>query len=229
MAMVFAAVLFVSAGTVEWAAGWIFLVLFFAFVVALSLWLLRFDPDLLTERLTGIGKSDQRLWDKMLLAVVSVAFFGWLALMGLDARFGWSRMPLWLQTFGALVLLSSFYLFFITFRENTFLSPAVRVQAERAQTVVTTGPYRWVRHPMYAGFVLFTLGTALLLGSRHGLLGALLLVTMVARRAVMEERVLRDEVEGYAAYVGDPERNPMTAVEPEPTRRGAEVSSGSQT
>jgi hypothetical protein len=132
MAVVFAATLFVPAGTLEWPAAWIFLVLFFAFVVALSLWLLRHDPGLLAERMTGIGKSDQKMWDKVVLVIASVAFFGWLALMGLDTRSGWSRTPVWLQALGALVLLNSFYVFFVTFRENTFLSPAVRVQTERA-------------------------------------------------------------------------------------------------
>jgi protein-S-isoprenylcysteine O-methyltransferase Ste14 len=100
-----------------------------------------------------------------------------------------------------LVLLCSFYLFFLVFRVNTYLSPGVRVQRERAQTVVSTGPYRVVRHPMYAGFVLFTLGTTLLLGSWYGLLGAALLIAIVAKRAVLEERVLRRELDGYATYM----------------------------
>jgi protein-S-isoprenylcysteine O-methyltransferase Ste14 len=69
------------------------------------------------------------------------------------------------------LLVGSFYLFYRTFRENSYLSPAVRSQAERAQTVVSTGPYRFVRHPMYAAFIPFALGTALLLGSWYGLLG----------------------------------------------------------
>lgn len=110
-------------------------------------------------------------------------------------------MSPWLQGFGAVVLLNSFYLFYLTFRENPYLSPAVRVQSERSQTVVRTGPYRHVRHPMYAAFALFTTGTALLLGSWYGLLGGLLLVVMVARRAVLEERVLLKELVGYRTYM----------------------------
>ncbi len=120
--------------------------------------------------------------------------------MGRDAgRFRWSRVPFWVQALGALLLVGSFYLFFITFRENTFLSPAVRVQRERAHTVIRTGPYRHVRHPMYAGFVLFVIGTAFLLVCWYGLVGGFLLVGLVARRAVLEERVLRQELDGYAA------------------------------
>ncbi len=202
MAVVFTGTLFFPAGTLAWPAAWAFLALMFGFTVALSLWLLRFNPDLLAERLTGIGKPDQKGWDKVLLLITAVAFFGWLVLMALDAvRFRWSKVPVWLQALGTLLLLCSFYVFYLTFRENPFLSPAVRIQTERAQTVVSSGPYRYVRHPMYAGFLLFAFGTALLLGSWWGLLGALLLIGIVARRAVLEERALRDELEGYSVYL----------------------------
>ena len=202
MVVVFALALFLPAGTVFWPAGWAFLALFFGFVVALSLWLLQFDPALLAERMTGIGHRGQKGWDKVFLAITAFAFFVWLALIALDAvRFHWSRMPPWLQGFGAFLLLCSFYLFYLTFRENTYLSPAVRVQTERAHRVVSSGPYRYVRHPMYAAFALFTFGTTLMLGSWYGLLGALLLVGMVAWRAVQEERVLREELEGYSDYM----------------------------
>ena len=133
---------------------------------------------------------------------MTIAFFAWLTLMGLDAvRFRWSHVPPWLQGIGALLLLGSFYIFYITSRENTYLSPAVRIQVERGHKVVSTGPYRYVRHPMYAGFGAFTLGTALLLGSWYGLLDGLLLIGMVAWRAVQEEKVLQEELEGYNDYM----------------------------
>jgi protein-S-isoprenylcysteine O-methyltransferase Ste14 len=202
MLAVIAMALFLPAGTLAWPAGWAFFLLMFGFSSAMSLWLLRFNPDLLAERLTGIGRADQKTWDKVLIALMSFAFFAWLAVMGLDARrFHWSRLPPWLQGVGAFLLLASFYLFYRTFRENAYLSPAVRVQKDRGQTVVTTGPYRYVRHPMYAGFGLFSLGTALLLASGYGLLGAGVLMAMVAWRAVREEDVLREELAGYREYM----------------------------
>ena len=202
MALVFAVALFVPAGTFAWPAGWVFFGLFFGFTAALSIWLFKFSPDLLAERLTGIGKADQKTWDKVLLAITAVAFFAWLAVMGLDAvRYRWSHVPVAVQLLGACLLLASFPMFFATFRENRFLSPAVRVQHERAHRVVDTGVYRHVRHPMYAGFVLFALGTALMLGSWYGTVGALALIGLVARRAVLEERALRRELEGYDAYM----------------------------
>jgi len=201
MGLVFALALFLAAGTVAWLAGWVFLTLFFGFVVALSAWLLRSNPGLLTERMTGIGKSDQKTWDKFFYAFANVVFLVWLIVMPLDAvRFRWSHVPGALQVVGATLLLGSFYLFFLTFRENSYLSPAVRIQADRGQTVVTTGLYRYVRHPMYAAAIVFLMGTTLLLGSWYGLIVAFILVIGVALRAVQEERALRAELPGYAAY-----------------------------
>jgi protein-S-isoprenylcysteine O-methyltransferase Ste14 len=89
---------------------------------------------------------------------------------GWTMSMAWMRMPAELKTLGAMVLLISLYIAFLTMRENPYSSPVVRVQKERAQTVISTGPYRYVRHPMYTGACLFFLGTALLLGSWYGVL-----------------------------------------------------------
>ena len=202
MFTIFGLVLFFAAGTVAWPAGWAFLVLFLGFTVAISFWLSRHNPGLLIERMTGIGKPDQKSWDKVFFVVLQAFFLAWLVLMPLDAvRYRWTRMPAWLQVSGAVLLLCSFYLFFLTFRENPYLSPAVRIQVDRGQRVVSTGPYRYVRHPMYAAMIPYVLGTSLLLGSWYGLLFGLFLVAGVARRAVLEERVLRAELRGYDAYM----------------------------
>jgi len=199
--LVFALFLFLSAGTLAWLAGWVFLVLFFSFVFALTLWLLRHNPGLLRERMT-ISRPDQKVWDKVFFVLLQVVFLAWLVTMPLDAvRFHLSQVPAWLQVAGAIVLVCSFYLFFATFRENSYLSPMVRLQKDRGQTVVSTGPYHFVRHPMYAAALLFLLGTTLLLGSWYGLLLALLLMSLIARRAVLEERTLREELQGYDAYM----------------------------
>jgi protein-S-isoprenylcysteine O-methyltransferase Ste14 len=193
--------LFLAAGTIAWLAGWIFLVLFFSFVLAITLWLFRHNPDLLKERM-AIIRPDQKTWDKVGFAVTYLVFLAWLILMPLDAvRFHWSQMPVWLQVAGAIILICSFYLFFVTFRENSYLSAMVRIQKDRGQTVVSTGPYHYVRHPMYAAALLFLFGTALLLGSWYGLLLALLLEGMIAVRAVLEERTLQQELQGYDTYM----------------------------
>ena len=107
----------------------------------------------------------------MFIAALCIVFLVWLVLMPLDAvRFHWSRMAAWLQVVGAIVLLCSYYIFYLTCRENPYLSGVVRIQEDRGQTVVSTGPYHRVRHPMYAGGFLYFLGTALLLGSWCGVL-----------------------------------------------------------
>jgi protein-S-isoprenylcysteine O-methyltransferase Ste14 len=199
--LVFALLLFVPAGTISWIAGWVFLVLFFAFVIAVTLWLFRNSPELLNERMMGVSR-DQKTWDRVLLSVTGLLFFAWLVLMPLDAvRFGWSQMPVGLQAVGGVIFLCSCYLFFLTFRENPYLSPAVRDQKDRGQTVVSTGPYRFVRHPMYSAFLVLVVGTALLLGSWYGLLLGFVLWGLVARRAVLEERALREELPGYDKYM----------------------------
>ncbi len=193
--------LFIPAGSLAWPAGWIFLILFLSYFLAVSAWLSRHNPGLLQERLR-LSTSDQKGWDKLLFSLLEVCLYAWLVLMSLDAgRFHWSRMPAWLQVAGALVVLGSFYLLFLTFRENSYLSPVVRIQAERGQTVIATGPYQYVRHPMYAGIVVFMVGTALLLGSWFGLLTGLLPILILARRAVLEERTLKQALPGYLAYV----------------------------
>ena len=105
---VFAALLFVSAGTPLWPAGWVFMAIFFGFSLAITLWVGHESPELLAERLAAPIQRDQPLWDKVFVAAVMPLFVVWLILMPLDAvRFGWSQMPGWLQVMGALALVLS--------------------------------------------------------------------------------------------------------------------------
>jgi protein-S-isoprenylcysteine O-methyltransferase Ste14 len=198
---VFAALLFVSAGTLLWPAGWAFIALFFSFALAIVLWLAREDPELLAERMSSPIQRGQPLWDKVFVAAVLVLFVLWLILMPLDAvRFGWSEVPGWLQLLGAVGLLLSFYVLFLTFRENAYLAVVVKLQEERGQTVVSTGPYRYVRHPMYAGMFLFLPSGALLVGSWWGLLLCLVLLGLLVWRIPREERILENGLAGYNEY-----------------------------
>ena len=199
--LVTALVLFLSAGTIAWPAGWIDLILLYGWLLV-GIWLLlKYNPGLLEERI-NLSQSNQKAWDKVFILLFYLFFFAWLVLMPLDAvRFHWSQVPLVLQVVGAVALVGSFFLISLTFRENSFLSPTVRIQGERGQTVISTGPYQYVRHPMYAGGLLLFLGTPLLLGSWYGLLLALVMIPAGAVRAVLEERVLREELPGYDAYM----------------------------
>jgi len=198
--LVLGLLLFIAAGTVFWFYGWIFLILLYSFVVALFIWVLRHDPALIEER-TGF-KSNEPAWDKAYIVLAYPVVGICLIIMPLDAvRFHWSQMPTWLHFVGAIVLLSSFYLTYRTYRENPYLSSAVRIQQERGQTVVSTGPYRYVRHPLYTSALLFFLGSALLLGSWIGVILGLLIEGILARRAVREEQVLQNGLKGYDAYM----------------------------
>jgi protein-S-isoprenylcysteine O-methyltransferase Ste14 len=197
----FALALFLPAGTFAWMAGWVFLALFFGFYVALTLWLRQHNPALLQERL-HLRTADQQGWDKLLFPLLLLFPFAWFIFLSFDAAHAhWSPVPLWMQIAGAVVLICSFALLFLTFRENTYLSPVVRIQAERGHAVVDTGPYRYVRHPMYAAIVLFVVGTPLLLGAWLGVPIGALFVALLMQRIILEERTLRAELPGYVAYM----------------------------
>ena len=198
--LLFPLALFLAAGTIVWPAGWTFLILLYSFVVVTVLLLVRRNPGLLKERMSMFS-SDQKDRDPMFILLLAVSI-AWLVLMPLDAvRFRWSQIPLQLQGIGAIILIAAFTLIYLAFRENAYLTPTVRVQEERGHTVVSTGLYRYMRHPMYTGFHLFFIGTALLLGSAFGFLLALVLIALFFRRAVLEERVLRKDLPGYEAYM----------------------------
>ena len=185
-----------------WPQAWTFVGETAVLSFAMSAWLLRNDPDLLKARLTSPLQQGQRAFDRMLILVISLLFLGWLVLMGLDAkRFLWSSIPLWGQIPGAVLVAAGMVLCWETFRANSFAAPQVRVQTERRQTVVSTGPYRYVRHPMYAGAMLYLLGAPLMLGSLLGLAGGAALTAAIGLRAVGEERVLREGLPGYEAYM----------------------------
>ena len=135
------------------------------------------------------------------MAAVSLLFIAWLILMPLDAmRFEWSEVPGWLQFLGALGLVLSLYVVFLTFRENAYLAPVVKLQEERGQSVVSTGPYWYVRHPMYSSMFLFFPATTLLLGSWWGLLLCLVLLGLLVWRTALEDRMLKNELAGYEEY-----------------------------
>jgi len=199
--LMYALPLFLPAGIRAWPAAWIFLVLWLGFWLAILLWLSRHNPGLLVERMR-LRTPDQQGWDKMLGPLLYVSIFAWLCFISFDSvRFRWSPVSVWLQVVGVLILLDSFYLYFLTFRENSYLSPLVRIQDERGQMVISSGPYHYVRHPMYAATVIFVAGTPLLLGAWIGIPLGLIIVLILGWRAVLEEKALRQDLAGYATYM----------------------------
>jgi len=193
--------LFVPAGTVRWPGGWVFLAEMAGLWLAIGLWLARHDPALLADRLAIFFQPEQKAWDRAFLAAFYVLAGGWFVLMALDAaRFRWSEVPVWLQAAGGILIALGKYLFYLTFRENPYAAPTVKIQATRGHRVVDSGPYAYVRHPMYAGHFLFFIGAPLLLGSWCGLVAVPLLAALFLARIFMEERTLANELPGYRDY-----------------------------
>ena len=194
------ALLFVPAGTLAWPGAWMFLIELWVLALAIGLWLSRYDPALLKERTGSFVQRGQATIDKVLVISLMVIYCAWFVLMGLDARYAWSSVPAWLQLIGAIGLFLSVYLGYLTFRANSFASPVVKIQTERAHTVVTTGPYAYVRHPMYAGALFHFIGVPLLLGSWWGLAVLPVFVALFAIRIGIEEKTLRAALVGYDSY-----------------------------
>jgi protein-S-isoprenylcysteine O-methyltransferase Ste14 len=194
------AVMFLSAGTLNWPGAWAFLALMLGLALGPGLLLAKRDPGLADERMRAPVQKDQPAADKVLTSVLFLIIFAWLAFMGLDVRFGWSAVPPSVQVIGALGLLLGMWIMFRTLRENSFAAPVVKIQKERGQTVISTGPYALVRHPMYFGAVFYFVGTTLLLGSWWGLLFVLAMVLLLCIRIPIEEKTLRAGLEGYDAY-----------------------------
>lgn len=196
-----AAVLFWAAGTVGWTAGWVFLMESVVLSLAIGVWMAAKAPGLLAERLSSPIQRSQKGWDKAFMPALLIFWFAWLATMALDAeRWRLSQVPLGVQALGALCLPVSMYLCFLTFRENPFAAAVVKIQRERGHAVITTGPYRLVRHPLYAGALFWLIGTPLLLGSWYGLAATPVIIVALGARAVLEERMLTAELDGYADY-----------------------------
>jgi protein-S-isoprenylcysteine O-methyltransferase Ste14 len=196
-----AALLLGVAGDWTWPQGWTYLGEVLALSSATTIGLMMNDPELLKARLSSPLKSNQRPVDRAIMMAFFAAYVGWFVLIGLDHRFMWTGTPLIVQILGAALIGAGMVLVWETFRANTFATTQVRVQAERAQTVIDSGPYRYIRHPMYAGMVLFVIGTPLMLGSLWGLAATPVLFVMLAMRTLGEEKVLKQDLAGYAEYM----------------------------
>jgi protein-S-isoprenylcysteine O-methyltransferase Ste14 len=192
-------VLFLTAGRIDWPAAWIFLGTYTLVILTLGVWVTRKHPDVVNER--GKIAHDAKSWDKVLMTIYSVMILVLLGVAGLDAgRFGWSAMPLAVQVVGYSALLFAMVVTYWAMAVNPFLSAIVRIQDDRGQYVVTVGPYRYVRHPMYAMMFLMWPGIALELGSWWALIPAAVIVIVFVIRTVLEDRTLQAGLPGYTEY-----------------------------
>ncbi len=199
--LIFVVILFVPAGRLDWWAGWALLIGFILAVGLLALWARQNDPALMAERQNSTKAENVKGWDQVIMTLYSVVLLIMLVLASFDAgRMGWSQVPLVVMLMGWLGLVLAYVLVWRVMVENTFLSERVRIQQERGHQVITTGPYKIVRHPMYAGIILAMFSLPLALGSWWALTPAVLIVGLFIIRTALEDRTLTDELPGYQQY-----------------------------
>jgi protein-S-isoprenylcysteine O-methyltransferase Ste14 len=196
--LVIAALLFASAGTFDYWQAWAFLAVYFGASLAITLDLMKNDPELLKRRMSGGPFAEKEPVQKIIMIFMSLGFIGLLVVPALDHRFAWSHMPPLVAFAGdVLVVLGLLGIFFV-FKENSFASATVELAQD--QKVISTGPYALVRHPMYLGGLVVMLGMPIALGSVWGLLIIAAMIPFLIWRLLDEEEFLTGNLPDYAAY-----------------------------
>jgi protein-S-isoprenylcysteine O-methyltransferase Ste14 len=187
---------FGAAGTFRYWQAWAYLgtlLIPMFFVVA---YLFRRDPELLERRMRTKEREREQ---KLITKIVSIFFLAALILPGLDRRFGWSFVPPAVVIAADFIVLAGYGLIALVFKENSYASRIVEIDA--SQKVISTGPYRWVRHPMYLGVIMLYVFSPLALGSAWAVLPVLALPPLLAARILNEEKVLSAGLDGYRDYM----------------------------
>lgn len=198
----FSLALFVPAWTLDWWRAWVVIAIVVIGTVGSTLDIARANTGLIEERYKSPVQGDQPLGDKIILLALLVSFCGYLIFTSLDA----TRLhllpqpPGWLSILGLVAIVTGWAIAWRALRENAFAAPVVKLQEKRGQHVIETGLYGYVRHPLYAGGALLIVGIPLWLQSMAGALASLVIVAILIARIILEERFLRRELTGYAAY-----------------------------
>ena len=190
--------IFVSAWTVRYWQAWVYLCIFFGASALTTSYLIRNDPALLERRMSGGPTAEKRAAQKLIMTCTSSGFIALLVVPALDHRYHWSTVPLSGAVVGDVLVATGLYFIFLVYRENTFTSATIEVAPD--QTVISTGPYAVVRHPMYASGLLYVLGTPLALGSYWGLGPLAAMSPFLIWRLFDEERFLCERLPGYPEY-----------------------------
>jgi protein-S-isoprenylcysteine O-methyltransferase Ste14 len=198
LALVMCALIFGAAGDLRFWRGWTFLAVFFGASALVTGDLIANDPALLQRRLKGGPTQETEPTQRLIMIFMSLGFVALIVVPGLDRRFGWSQAPAIVALAGDALVAAGFFGVYLVFNANSFASSTVGVA--EGQTLVSTGPYASVRHPMYAGALLYLVGTPLALGSYWGLLVLALMTPILIWRLVDEERILERRLPGYADY-----------------------------
>jgi protein-S-isoprenylcysteine O-methyltransferase Ste14 len=176
----------------------LYLAVFFLVSLVITLYLMKHDPALLERRMRGGPTAEARPSQRVIMLFLSIGFIALVVVPGLDKRLGWSHMPAVVAIIGDVLVALGFYFIALVYRENTYT--AATIQVTKDQTVISTGPYALVRHPMYASALLYLVGTPLALGSYWGLFVFVAIVPFLIWRLFDEEKTLARELPGYTQY-----------------------------
>ncbi len=189
-----AVLLFLPAWTLDYGQAWTFLAVFTASVLAITLYLIKKDPKLLERRVNAGPGAEKEKSQKIIQFVAQIAFIAVLVFPSIDHRFQWSTMPLYIAVAGDVLVALGLLIVFFVFKENTFTSAIIEVGTE--QKVISTGPYAFVRHPMYIGALVMLLGVPLALGSWWGLFTIVPITIVIVWRLLDEEQFLVKTLSG---------------------------------
>ena len=187
--------IFLPAGTLNFFGGWLLMGVLFIPMLLMGIVMMAKSPELLEKRLRS---KEMRGEQSLVIKLSGLMFLAGFVVAGLDCRFGWSDLPRWVNWGAAGLFFLSYLLYAEVMRENAYLSRVIEVQ--QGQKVVDTGLYGVVRHPMYAATVLMFCSMPLVLGSLPAFEIFLLYPFLIAVRIRDEEKLLEEELEGYAAY-----------------------------
>jgi protein-S-isoprenylcysteine O-methyltransferase Ste14 len=197
----YAAVLFISAGTLRWFWGWAFITVLGLSLIAHPLLLIPINPELLAERQKGMLDEGVESWDKKITMLSGMMMVLSWVVAGLDYRWGWTPpLPLVVHLAGLLFTILGYGLFLWAMVSNAFFAEGVRIQKERGHTVANGGPYTVVRHPGYVGAITAQMATPFVLGSFWALIPSLILAALFILRTSLEDKTLTAELPGYEAY-----------------------------
>jgi protein-S-isoprenylcysteine O-methyltransferase Ste14 len=196
--IVLALLLFLPSWTFDYWQAWIFLAVFSASVIAITLYLIKKDPKLLERRINAGPGAEKEKSQKVIQFIATIAFITVIVFPAIDHRFNWSAAASYVVAAGDALVALGFLIVFAVFKENTYTSAIIEV--DTGQKVVSTGPYAIVRHPMYIGALIMFLGIPLALGSWWGLLATIPITLVMVWRLLEEERFLVKRLPGYSEY-----------------------------